>query len=393
MSDSAVGLARSAFIGLGFVVGLFVCALMADFDGIVLYVAYAGVGSYLAIRRPRNSIGWLLVVTGWALGAGSTRITQALLETLAAATPWDAIRIWVSGCLWAVAFVALLAITLVFPSGHLPIGGGRRPSQVALGAATMLALLLAVTPTINLNVDTGQAQLVPNPFTLFPDEAAWPAVLSTNVLYTLLGVVFALGVGSLLVRFRRSSGIARLQFRWLVASLALVIAGTIAWVVLAVVVSWTGPSLFFVLATYPAVPIAITIAVLRYRLFEVDRVISRTLAYAGVTATLALVFVAGVLGLQALLEQFVGGNTIAVAASTLVVAALFQPLRRRVQAVVDRRFNRARYDAQRTVEAFTAQLRDETDLGAVTEDLSSTVGRALEPHTSWIWVRRRGADS
>jgi hypothetical protein len=183
------------------------------------------------------------VVTGWALGGGSIRITEAMLEAQAGTpTPWEAILIWVSGCLWAGAFVALLAITLVFPSGHLPHGSGRRPSLSVLLAAIMLALLLAVSPTISLNTKIGRTQEVPNPFALLTDEAAWPAVLSTNVLYSMLLLLFALGVASLLVRFRRSSGIARLQFRWLLASLALVVAGTIVWAALAVFARWTGPS-------------------------------------------------------------------------------------------------------------------------------------------------------
>jgi hypothetical protein len=131
------------------------------------------------------------------------------------------------------------------------------------------------------------------------------------------------------------------------------------------------------------------VAVLRYRLFEIDRIISRTLGYAIVTVTLAIVLVAGIIGLQALLEPFVGGNTIAVAGSTLLVAAMFQPLRRRVQAVVDRRFNRARYDAQRTVDAFADQLRDRTDLESLGADLVSVVERALEPRRADVWIRGR----
>ena len=259
-------------------------------------------------------------------------------------------------------------------------------------AATTLALLLAVSPTISLNTKVGQAQEVPNPFALLTDEAAWPAVLSVNVMYSLLLLLFALGVGSLLVRFRRSSGIARLQFRWLLASLALVVAGTIAWAVLAVFVRWTGPA-WFVLATYPAVPIAITIAVLRYRLFEVDRLVSRTLGYVIVTVTLALVFTGVVLVLQTVLAPLTDGNTVAVAASTLVVAALFQPLRRRVQHVVDRRFNRARYDTRGTADALAIQLRDETDLDAVSRDLLDAVDRVLEPRSARLWLHVRGADS
>ena len=131
--------------------------------------------------------------------------------------------------------------------------------------------------------------------------------------------------------------------------------------------------------TISLIPVAIGIAILRYRLYEIDRIISRTLSYAAVTATLALVFVAVVLGLQAVLEPMTGENTIAVAASTLIVAALFQPLRRRVQSIVDRRFNRARYDAQRMVDAFSERLRDEVDIGDRDRRPRCDHHRGLEP--------------
>jgi len=134
-------------------------------------------------------------------------------------------------------------------------------------------------------------------------------------------------------------------------------------------------------------PIAIGIAMLRYRLYEIDRLISRTIGWAFVSVVLAVVFVAIVLVIQAVLARVTTSNTFAVAASTLVVAALFQPLRRRVQARVDRRFNRARYDADRTVAAFAGVLRDEVDLGQVTMELKSAVVRTVQPTVTSLWLR------
>lgn len=134
-------------------------------------------------------------------------------------------------------------------------------------------------------------------------------------------------------------------------------------------------------------PIAIGIAVTRYRLYEIDRIISRTLSYGLVTVTLALVFVGGVLGLQAVLAPFIRDSTIAVAASTLVVAALFQPLRRRVQRAVDRRFDRARYDGQKVVDAFGRQLRDEVDLDRLRTTLLATANEVVRPVSASVWLR------
>ena len=140
-----------------------------------------------------------------------------------------------------------------------------------------------------------------------------------------------------------------------------------------------------------AVPVAIGIAVLRYRLYEIDRIVSRTISYLIVTAILVAAFAVAILLFQALLAPLTGGNTVAVAASTLIVAALFQPFRRRVQAAVDHLFNRARYDADRTAESFAGRLRDEVDLGAVQADLLTTAVAALHPRSAGIWIRGSGA--
>jgi hypothetical protein len=147
--------------------------------------------------------------------------------------------------------------------------------------------------------------------------------------------------------------------------------------------SWVVGFLAFV-----GLPIAISIAVLRYRLYDIDRIVSRTIGYVIVTVTLAAVFAGAILAFEAVLTPLTGGNAVSVAASTLVAAALFQPLRRRVQAVLDRRFNRAGYDAERTVEAFAAQLRDEVDLESLSADVMQVVARTVAPATASLWIRR-----
>ncbi len=202
-------------------------------------------------------------------------------------------------------------------------------------------------------------------------------------------VVFVVGVVGLLIRWRRSVGLIRLQYRWLVAAIVLVAIANTAWAVatLALSMDTNGPAFSAVVIAYVCVPAAIGIAVVRYRLYEIDRIISRTIGWALVTGLLVAVFIGGVLALQALLTDVTQGQTLAVAASTLVAFALFQPVRRRVQRAVDRRFDRARYDGERTTAAFAERLRDEVDLVTLAAELQGTVGAAVRPTISSLWLR------
>ena len=206
-----------------------------------------------------------------------------------------------------------------------------------------------------------------------------------------------LAVASLLVRYRRGSGIERAQLKWFAAVATVTGVAALGSIATNSPSSATGPtgalgtvSAVFNVLIYVGLallPLAIGIAVLRYRLYEIDRLISRTLAYGLVTLALLAVFGGAILLLSALLSPLTGGNTLAVAGSTVLVAALFQPLRRRVQALVDRRFNRSRYDAQEAVAAFTERLRDEVDIDTLQGSLLSIVEATLEPTTSGLWLR------
>jgi hypothetical protein len=188
-----------------------------------------------------------------------------------------------------------------------------------------------------------------------------------------------LAVGSIAIRLWRAKDLERLQLRWLVASLVLSCVG-----VLVAIVSGLWSLAFLVFTT---IPLAIGVAVLRYRLYEIDRLVSRSLAYGLVTVVLLAVFGGAILLLSALLSPLTGGNTLAVAGSTLLVAALFQPLRRRVQAVVDRRFNRNHDDAERTLATFAARLRDEVDPQVLQAEILATVNATLEPTSISLWLR------
>jgi hypothetical protein len=197
---------------------------------------------------------------------------------------------------------------------------------------------------------------------------------------------------ALVIRFRAAAGVERQQLRWLTAALAFVVVAVLSGFIVAQLVpatAQTGLIWLGAIVAFPCVPIAIGIAVLRYRLYEIDRIVSRTISYAVLTALLVGVFAGAILLFQTVLAPLTGNNTLAVAASTLLVAALFQPVRGRVQRVVDRRFNRARYDAERTVAAFSERLRDEVDLRSLRSEVLDVVDRSLQPSLTGIWLGER----
>jgi hypothetical protein len=223
------------------------------------------------------------------------------------------------------------------------------------------------------------------------------AGLGNAVATVLLVAGGALAVTSLLVRYRRAAPIERQQLKWFAAVATVAgIAGVVN-VATYAASGGAGPSgtlgvveavsSFFIYGGLALLPVAIGIAVLRHNLYEIDRLISRSIGWAVLTLILGITFAAVVLALQALIAPSTGSNELAIAGSTLLVAALFQPLRRRVQLVVDRRFNRSRYDAERTVAALAARLRDEVDLEAVRADILATVDAALEPRSASLWLR------
>ena len=304
------------------ILGLAFAAAFVDPSAVVFFGAYAGLGAYLAVRRPANPIGWLLMLTGWGLVIGNVPAT-APLDALRAGTltPAQAAAAWANGWGWILVFIGLTGVTLVFPSGRLPDGRGRLLSRIAIVAMVGLAIALTFGPTINITLATdGSSVDIPNPVALLPDAPWWRILPDPSALFVTLFFILVAGVIALILRFRRSVGLERLQYRWLVAALALVAIGTITWAVATHVLDFasSGPVLLPILAAYPAVPIAIVIAVQRYRLYELDRIISRTIAYAAVSAILVGVFGAGVVVLSAALSTFAQGQTIAVAGSTLL---------------------------------------------------------------------------
>jgi hypothetical protein len=343
-----------------------------------VFVSLPSVGAVLAILRPRNPIGWLFLVAGAGFISSvfaSEYVGRSVF--LGADLPGYALVDWVSA--WAVSLslaIMVVWIPLLFPDGHLV---GPRWGIVAWSAAVALGAQI-VALAIQPSGSSGYDGMVTNPIAVGGPLGELSVMLAD---LPFLGVFASLALFSLAIRFRRSSGIERQQLKWLLFAVGFLLAALSAAILTEISELW-----YAVILGFAALPVAAAIAVLRYRLYEIDRIISRTVGYGIVTVTLATIFVGGVLGLQAILAQFTGGNTVAVAASTLVVAALFQPLLGRIQRVVDRRFDRTRYDGQRVADAFAVRLRDEVDLERLRTALVATADEAVRPRESSLWLRR-----
>ena len=226
---------------------------------------------------------------------------------------------------------------------------------------------------------------VPNPAALLPNLPIWGVVTPDTVILPIAVLMVAAAI-SVVVRHRRAAGIERQQLRWFSAALAFVVLAVVGGYIVGTLIPEIGDQ-----GPQWLVPIAIGIAVLRYRLYDIDRIISRAIGYLVVTSVLVAAFALLVLGLTSVLEPLTGGNTLAVAGSTLVVAALFQPLRARVQRGVDRRFDRSRYDGERLLAALGERLRDEVDLAAIRGEVLATVDAAVRPSGPGLWLRRPDA--
>ena len=354
-------------------------------ENVVILVGFgmfAVVGALLVARRPANIVGWILSAVGIMVGifpAGETyaayvMTTRGQPDALAVAGAW--VNAWYWFLLLALAFVYL---PLYFPDGRLP---SRRwlPVAVLVGIVAALAVIFgALTDTLR-GQEVGYR--IDNPIGiegLAPVEEL-PVFGTLGIGILVLGTIGA--AASVVVRFRRSRGIERQQLKWFLYAVAPIPYFPIA---------DYGPLILDALAfawILLGLPAAIGIAVLRYRLYDVDLIINRTLVYGALTITLASIYLGGVVLLQSLLRAITGQESeLAVVASTLVIAALFNPLRRRVQAFIDRRFYRRKYDAAKTLAAFSAKLRDETDLDALSDELVSVVRETVQPEHVSMWLR------
>ncbi len=346
------------------------------------FIAVPAVGFVLTSRRPGNRVGWIFLGAGLVLGLGffCDRYGRSGLVAAPGSLPAARAAAWFVNWASVIPITGLAFMLLLFPTGRLY---SRRWRPAAWFVAAVFTLDAAAMVARACRVWT-------NPFTALSD-GWYPG--SHTALFILVPAALLAGIAAVVVRLARSSGEERLQLKWFVMAAGLVVAAVIPLalvpqIALSPAVASAALSTLKVVFCLALVClyVAIAVAVLKYRLYDIDRVISRTLAYAIVTGVLAGVYA----GLVLLATQvFRVHAPVAVAAATLAAAALFSPVRRRVQRRVDRRFNRARYDADQTVAAFAARLKDAVDLDTVCEDLTRVVQTALEPAHVSVWTSRR----
>ena len=346
---------------------------VSNVSGQLVNMAVPVTGFVLASRRPENRIGWLFLAAGLALGLSGFSNPYALHALVAdrGSLPAGLVFGWLSNWIWLIAVAALAFLFLLFPTGQLRSRRWRPAAWFAGGAFAIATVSALITATRSWA----------HPFTPSPGSLDGLTALLEVMAGFLISAGLLVSVVAVVIRFAKSSGEERLQLKWCAAA-ALVLA------VVFVASIWLNSAVVNVLQSVAFLCLwtAIATAVLKYRLYEIDRIISRTLAYAIVTGLLVGLY-AGLVLLATRVLSF--SSPVAVAAATLAAAALFSPVRRRVQRAVDRRFNRARYDADTTVALFSARLKDAVDLDSVQDDLASVVQRALEPAHVSVWISQR----
>jgi len=354
-------------------------------EDLVLFVGFsmfAVVGALLMAKRPDNLVGWILGTAAVIVGIFPASESYAAYVMTTRGRP-DALAVfgaWANGWYWLVLLaLVFIYLPLLFPDGRLI---SRRWLPVALLPAVAIAGVMVLASLAETFRGQDIDYRIDNPI-----GVEGLAHVEDLPVFVLFGGVYAVGaVGafvSVAVRFRRSRGIERQQLKWFLYAAAPIltvpVADSLPGVVSGLVFAW----LLF------GLPAAIGIAVLRYRLYDIDLVINRTLVYGSLTATLVLVYLGSVVGLQRLLSPAVGeDNQLAVVASTLLIAALFGPLRRRVQGFIDRRFYRKKYDARKTLESFSAKLRGASDLDGLNDELLAVVGETVQPAHASLWLRK-----
>jgi len=336
----------------------------------VMVAAYATVGALVASRRPRNAVGWLLCTVGLATAV------EAFTDTYRHyAEAMDLAGAKAADFLYGINPGVLLAIfvLLVFPDGRLP-SRRWRPLVWLVGAAVVIYVVDAA-------LEPGGA----DPLGVeLPSNVYWRLVV-VGIGLLIVGILGA--VASVALRLWRARGQERQQLKWLVYATSVVVVGILGAVSLPLPLG----DVFYgvMLYGFAGIPVAVGVAILRYRLYDIDRIINRTLVYGSLTLMLALVYFGGVTVTQALFQTLTGQEQLpqlVVVASTLLIAALFIPMRRRIQAFIDRRFYRSKYDAAKTLEAFSARLREETDLHRLSEDLMGVIKETMQPAHVSLWL-------
>ncbi|CAN5139378.1 hypothetical protein BH18ACT10_BH18ACT10_12470 [soil metagenome] len=356
--------------------------------GNALVVIDATVGAIVASRRSENPVGWLLCLSGVAVSASTFTSLYAVYALLArpGSLPAGGASAWVAAWILPIIIGLQVAYLLLFPTGRLP---GRRWRWLAwlIGIFVVVGVVLSA---FSSGAYFGALGSIRNPLGIEGFTNAWKVVL-----VTVAPLLYCATALSVLVRLRRAVGVERQQLKWFAYAIA-IYALSIAFHTVALVIDeprwfgWAANAFFTAAGTM--VPISIGIAILRFRLYDVDRIINRTLVYGSLTVTLALLYFGGVTLTQNAFRVITGNERLpqlAVVASTLVIAALFNPLRSRLQKFVDRLFYRQKYDAGETLAGFSAKLRDEVDLELLKEDLIGVVRGTVRPSHVSLWLREK----
>ena len=361
-------------------------SLIAVLPVAVWVVTSTTVGALIVSRRPDNSIGWILCASGFlfAFSIFSGMYAIYTLVNHPGSLPAGEVAAWFSAWVQEPVYSLFVFLFLLFPDG--------RPLSRRWRYVIWINSILMVTGIVASAFAPGRLMAdepIRNPLGIEATAGVFPIVSELVSSLTLLLLVVS--VVSVYLRFRRAGGIERQQIKWLAYSAALLgivtIVGTIDELLLGVFGWWIFLVLVLILF---GIPLSIGAAVLRYRLYDIDIVINRTLVYGTLTAMLALVYFGGVATTQTIFRTLTGQQQqpqLAIVISTLVIAALFNPLRKRVQAFVDRHFYRRKYDARKTLAAFNARLREETDLEALRNDLIDVVTGTMQPEHVSLWLR------
>jgi hypothetical protein len=361
-----------------------------DYWGEFTVVAIAGatVGAVIASRRPENPIGWIFCTGGGLAGSVQHFGAQYATYTLLAQPGWlpggEALA-WLSSWIWTLSVGLFVFLCLLFPNGRLPSSRWRWVAWFSTTVVLAGAVGVAFQPGPIDGLGSIRNPLGHEGFVLFN------RVSNYFLVQALLGAAGLVSAASLFVRLHRSEGEERQQLKWFVYAATFLASGVVlAYTISRIVdipwLQWLGVMLVIVGAT--GIPIAVGIGILKHRLFEIDLIINRTLVYGSLTGLLALLYFGSVTALQYLFSLLTGqGDTLAIVASTLAIAALFSPLRRLIQSFIERRFYRRKYDVTKTLEAFGSKLRDETDLEKLCEDLAEVVDETMQPSHISLWLR------